>query len=81
MYGMYTDMKRVKIGCHTNMPRSALKNSIKRDKRLVDYNKKEIKQLGTCVLKVNYGDTTLPQEFFVVGSGFRPIVGLDVSIN
>ena len=31
------------------------------------------------MLKVNYGGTTLPQEFFVVGSGFRPILGLDIS--
>ena len=45
----------------------------------MDYNEKEIKQLGTCMLKVNYGCTTLPQKFFVVGSGFRPIVGLDAS--
>ena len=61
------------------MPRSALKNPINRNTHFVDYNKKEIKQLGTYVLKVNYGDTTLPQEFFVAGSGFRPIVGLDAS--
>ena len=31
------------------------------------------------MLKVNYGGKTLPQEFFVVGSGFKPIVGLDAS--
>ena len=45
----------------------------------VAYNKEEIKQLGTCVLKVNYSGKTLPQEFFVVSSGFKPIVGLDAS--
>ena len=31
------------------------------------------------MLKVNYGGKTLPQEFFVVGSRFKPIVGLDAS--
>ena len=58
---------------------SALKNSINKNTCLVAYNKEEIKQLDTCVLKVNYGGKTLPQEFFVVGSRFKPIVGLDAS--
>ena len=31
------------------------------------------------MLKVNYGGKTLPQEFFMVGSRFKPIVGLDAS--
>ena len=61
------------------MPKSVLKNSINKNTHLVAYNKEEIKQLGTCVLKVIYGGKTLPQEFFVVGSRFKPIVGLDAS--
>ena len=61
------------------MLKSASKNSINKNTHLVAYNKEEIKQLGTCVLKVNYGGKTLPQEFFMVGSGFKPIVGLDAS--
>ena len=64
---------------YPNMPKSALKNSINNNTHLVAYNKEEIKQLGTCVLKVNYGGKTLPQEFFLVGSRFKPIVGLDAS--
>ena len=64
---------------YPNMPKSALKNSINKNTHLVAYNKEEIKQLGTCVLKVNYGGKTLPQEFLVVGSWFKPIVGLDAS--
>ena len=64
---------------YPNMSKSALKNSINKNTHLVAYNKEEIKQLGTCVLKVNYGGKTLPQEFFVAGSGFKPIVGLDAS--
>ena len=64
---------------YPNMPKSALENSINKNTCLVAYNKEEIKQLGTCVLKVNYGGKTIPQEFFVVGSRFKPIVGLDAS--
>ena len=64
---------------YPNMLKSALKNSINKNTCLVAYNKEEIKQLGTCVLKVNYGGKTLPQEFFVVVSRLKPIVGLDAS--
>ena len=63
------------------MPKSALKNSINKTTRLVVYNKEEIKQLGTCILKVNYGGKTLACEFFVVSSKFKPIIGLDASRN
>ena len=31
------------------------------------------------MFKVNYGGKTLPQEFFMVNSRFKPIVGLDAS--
>ena len=41
----------------------------------------EIKQLGTCILKVNYGGKTLTCEFFMVSSKFKPIIGLDASRN
>ena len=61
------------------MPQSALKNSINRNTCLVAYNKEEIKQLGTCILKVNYGGKTLSCKFFVVSSKFKPIIGLNAS--
>ena len=64
---------------YPNMSKSALKNSINKNTHLVAYNKEEIKQLGTCVLKVNYGGKALPQEFCMVGSRLMPIVGLDAS--
>ena len=64
---------------YPDMPKNALKNSINKNTRLVAYNKEEIKQLGTYVLKVNYGSKTLPQEFFVVGSSFKPIICPDAS--
>ena len=49
---------------YPGMPKSALKNSINHRTHLVAYNKEEIKQLGTCILKVNYGGKTLTCEFF-----------------
>ena len=64
---------------YPNMPKSALKNSINKATHLVAYNKEEIKQLGTCILKVNYGGKTLACEFFVVSSKFKPIIGPDAS--
>ena len=64
---------------YPNMPKSALKYSINKNAHIVAYSKEEIKQLGTCVLKVNYDSKTLPQEFFMVGSRFKPIVSLDAS--
>ena len=66
---------------YPNMPKSALKNSVNKTTRLVAYNKEEIKQLGTCILKVNYGGKTLACELFVVSSKFKPIIGLDASRN
>ena len=63
------------------MPKSALKNSINHRTRLVAYNMEEIKQLSTCILKVNYGGKTLTCKFFVVISKFKPIIGLDASCN
>ena len=66
---------------YLNMPRSALQNSINKTTHLVAYNKEEIRQLGTCILKVNYGGKTFACEFFVVSSKFKPIIGLDASRN
>ena len=66
---------------YPGMPKSALKNSINHRTCLVAYNKEEIKQLGTCILKVNYGGKTLTCNFFVVSSKFKPIIGLDASRN
>ena len=66
---------------YPNMPKSALKNSINKTTHLVVYNKEEIKQLGTCILKINYGGKTLACEFFVVSSKFKPIIVLDAPHN
>ena len=66
---------------YPSMPKSILKNFINCRMCLVAYNKEEIKQLGTCVLKVNYGGKILPQEFFIVSYKFKPIIGLNASCN
>ena len=66
---------------YPGVPKSVLKNSMNHQRHLVAYNKEEIKQLGTCVLKVNYDGKTLPQEFFVVSSKFKPIIWLNASHN
>ena len=66
---------------YPGMPKSALKNSINHRTCLVAYNKEEIKQLGTCILKVNYSGKTLTCEFLVVSSKFKLIIGLDASRN
>ena len=66
---------------YSGIPKSILKNSINCRMHLVAYNEEEIKQLGTCVLKVNYGGKTLPQEFFIISSKFKPIIGLNASHN
>ena len=63
------------------MPQSALKNYINRNTCLVVYNKEEIKQLSTCIIKVNYGGKTLLCKFFIVSSKFKPIIGLNASHN
>ena len=65
---------------YPGMPKSVLKNFNHRT-HLVAYNKEEIKQLGTCILKVNYGGETLTCELFVVSSKFKPIIGLESSHN
>ena len=66
---------------YPGMQKSVPKNSINCRMHLVAYNKEEIKQLSTCVLKVNHGGKTLQQEFFMVSSKFKPIIGLSASCN
>ena len=66
---------------YPGMPKSVLKSSIHHRTCLVAYNKEDIKQLDTCILKVNYGGKTLTCRFFVVNSKFKAIIGLDASCN
>ena len=59
------------------MPNSITKNSIDHRVCLVAYNKEEIKQYGSCMLKVNYSGSNMVLPFYVVSSKFKPIIGLD----
>ena len=61
------------------MPNSITKNSIDHIVCLVAYNKEEIKQYGSCMIKVNYSGSNMVLPFYVVSSKFKPIIGLDAS--
>ena len=61
------------------MLNSNTKNSIDHRVCLVANNKKEIKQYGNCMLKVNYSGKTMLLLFYVVSSKFKPIIHLDAS--
>ena len=43
---------------------------------LVDYNKREIKQLGTCVVSVKYRSKVKHVPFYVVSDKLKPILGM-----
>ena len=44
---------------------------------LLDYNKKEIKQLGTCVVNVRFRSTVKRLHFYVVPDRLKPIIGVN----
>ena len=43
---------------------------------LLDYNQKEIKQLGTCVVNVRFRSTVKCLHFYVVPDRLKPIIGV-----
>ena len=56
--------------------KSDLAYTIDKGVTLQAYNKSEIRQLGTCSLKVSHNGVSHTCHFFVVPSQFRPILGL-----
>ena len=44
--------------------------------RLLDYNKKEIKQLGTCVVNVRFRSIVKRLHFYVVPDRLKSIIGV-----
>ena len=44
---------------------------------LLDYNKHEIKQLGTCVVSVKYRSKVKHVPFYIVSDKLKPILGVD----
>ena len=43
---------------------------------LLDYNKKEIKQLGTCYVCIRFRSTVKHVHFYVVPDRLKPIIGV-----
>ena len=58
-------------------PVPALAKTIDRGVTLQTYNKSEIRQLGTCNLKISHNGTTCTCHFFIVPSQYCPILGLN----
>ena len=48
---------------------------------LLDYNKQEIKQLGTCKVLVRFGSITKPVHFYIVSDRLKPIIGVSDALN
>ena len=44
--------------------------------RLLDYNKKEIKQLGTCYVCIRFRSTVKCVHFYVIPDRLKPIIGV-----
>ena len=57
---------------------TALAKTIDRGVTLQVYNKSEIRQLGTCNLKISHNGTTHACHFFIVPSQYCPILDLMV---
>ena len=49
--------------------------------RLFDYNRKEIKQLGTCYVYVRFRSTVKHVHFYVVPDRLKPIIGVIDSLS
>ena len=64
--GMYKSL-------YNRVPSSTTVNSAV---RLLDYNKREIKQLGTCVVSVKYRSRVKQVPFYVVSDKLKPILGV-----
>ena len=47
---------------------------------LLDYNKKEIKQLGTCHVCIRFRSTVKHVHFYVIPDRLKPIIGVSVAL-
>ena len=56
-------------------------STINHSLHLLDYNKQEIKQLGTCKMLVRFGTITKPVYFYVVLDKLKPIIGVSDALN
>ena len=58
-----------------------LVSTINHSVHLLDYNKQEIKQLGTCKVLVRFGTITKPVHFYIVSDRLKPIIGVSDALN
>ena len=58
-----------------------LTSTINHSVRLLDYNKKEIKQLGTCKVLLRFGTITKPVHFYIVSDRLKPILRVNDALN
>ena len=58
-----------------------LPSTINHSVHLLDYNKQEIKQLGTCKVLVRFGTIKKPIHFYIVSDRLRPILGVSDALN
>ena len=56
-------------------------NTINHSVCLLDYNKQEIKQLGTCTVLVRFRTITKPVYFYVVSDRLKPIIGVSDALS
>ena len=88
----YWTKQRFKIGsgaCGNLMPLSMYKSlsncvpsstTVNSAVHLLDYNRCEIKQLGTCVVSVKYRSSVKQVPFYVVSDKLKPILGMDEAL-
>ena len=48
---------------------------------LLDYNKCEIKQLGTCLVSVKYRSSVRQVPFYVISDKLKPILDMDDALS
>ena len=53
-----------------------LANTVNNAVWLLDYNKQEIKQLGTCYVSIRFRSTVKCVHFYVVPDRLKPIIGV-----
>ena len=56
-------------------------STINHSVHLLDYNKQEIKQLGTCKVLVRFRTITKPVYFYVVLDRLKPIIGVSDALS
>ena len=67
--------------CKSLYNRAPPSTSVSSAVRLLDYNRKEIKQLGTCYVYVRFRSTIKCVHFYVVPDRLKPIIGVSDALS